>query len=215
MIKHITLIIIISLFSISCSDENKPVNLTVAREEVQQYYESGKFDEELNTVIEEAKEKFSNVQFKDNSVVIFDVDETALDNYELAKQMGFGYVYELNKKWNAEMKAPAIKQVKELYDFLLSKGAKVIFLTGRNLPEYEATYQNLMNKGYTVFDTLITQIGDEAKMKAVDFKSTKRVWLTEQGYKIIGTVGDQWSDLEGEYHGIRVKIPNYLYLIED
>jgi acid phosphatase len=215
MKKHITLIIIISLFSISCSDENKPVNLTVAREEVQQYYESGKFAEELIAVIEEAKEKFSNIQFKDNSVVIFDVDETALDNYELAKQMGFGYVYELNKKWNAEMKAPAIKKVKELYDFLLSKGAKVIFLTGRNLPEYEATYQNLMNKGYTVFDTLITQIGDETKMKAVDFKSTKRIWLKEQGYEIVGTVGDQWSDLEGEYHGIQVKIPNYLYLIED
>jgi acid phosphatase len=215
MKKHITLIIIISLFSISCSDENKPVNLTVAREKVKQYYESGKFDEELNAVIEEAKEKFSNVKFKDNSVVIFDVDETALNNYELAEMMGFGYVYEMNKKWNAEMKAPAIKQVKELYDFLLSKGAKIVFLTGRNLPEYEATYQNLMNKGYTVFDTLITQIGDETKMKAVDFKSTKRIWLTEQGYEIVGTVGDQWSDLEGEYHGIQVKIPNYLYLIED
>ena len=215
MKKHITLIIIISLFSISCSDENKPLNLTIAREEVQQYYESGKFDEELNAVIEEAKEKFSNVQFKDNSAVIFDVDETALNNYELAEMMGFGYVYKMNKQWNAEMKAPAIEQVKELYDFLLSKGAKIIFLTGRNLPEYEATYQNLMNKGYTVFDTLITQIGDETKMKAFDFKSAKRVWLTEQGYKIVGTVGDQWSDLEGEYHGIQVKIPNYLYLIED
>ena len=215
MKKHITLIIIFSLFSISCSDENKPVNLTVAREEVKQYYESGKFDEELNAVIEEAKEKFSNVKFKDNSVVIFDVDETALNNYELAEMMGFGYVYEMNKQWNAEMKAPAIQQVKELYDFLLSKGAKIVFLTGRNFPEYEATYQNLMNKGYTVFDTLITQIGDETKMKAVDFKSTKRIWLTEQGYEIVGTVGDQWSDLEGEYHGIQVKIPNYLYLIED
>ena len=215
MKKHITLIIIISLFSISCSDENKPVNLTIAREEVQKYYESGKFAEELIAVIEEAKEKFSNIQFKDNSVVIFDVDETALDNYELAKQMGFGYVYELNKKWNAEMKALAIPQVKELYDFLLSKSAKIIFLTGRNLPEYEVTYKNLKNAGYTVFDTLITQIGDETKMKAFDFKSAKRVWLTEQGYKIVGTVGDQWSDLEGEYHGIQVKIPNYLYLIED
>jgi len=215
MKKHITLIIIFSLFSISCSDENKPVNLTVAREEVKQYYESGKFDEELNAVIEEAKEKFSNVKFKDNSVVIFDVDETALNNYELAEMMGFGYVYEMNKQWNAEMKAPAIQQVKELYDFLLSKGAKIVFLTGRNFPEYEATYQNLMNKGYTVFDTLITQIGDETKMKAVDFKSAKRVWLTEQDYEIVGTVGDQWSDLEGEYHGIQVKIPNYLYLIED
>ncbi len=52
-------------------------------------------------------------------------------------------------------------------------------------------------------------------MKALDFKSTKRVWLTEQGYEIIGTVGDQWSDLEGLYHGIQIKIPNYLYLIED
>ena len=129
--------------------------------------------------------------------------------------MGFGYVYEMNKKWNAEMKAPAIPQVKELYDFLLSKGAKIIFLTGRNFPEYEVTYENLKNAGYTVFDTLITQIGDEKKMKAKDFKSSKRIWLTEQGYEIIGTVGDQWSDLEGEYHGIQVKIPNYLYLIED
>lgn len=216
MKKSLTLNLTLSLtlFLFSCATE-KPVNLSIAREKVKQYYESGKFDEELNVVIEEAKEKFNKVDFKKNSVVIFDVDETALDNYGLAEEMGFGYVYEMNKKWNAEMKAPAIKTVKELYDFLLSKGVKIIFLTGRNLPEYEATYQNLMNEGYTVFDTLITQIGDEKKMKAQDFKSAKRIWLTEHGYEIVGTVGDQWSDLEGEYHGIQVKIPNYLYLIED
>jgi acid phosphatase len=214
MKKLLTIALTFTLL-VACEKSEKPVNLTVAREEVKQYYESGKFDEELNAVIEEAKEKFDKIQFDDNSVVIFDVDETALDNYELAKMMGFGYVYEMNKKWNAEMKAAAIPQVKELYDFLLSKGAKVIFLTGRNFPEYEATYQNLKKEGYTVFDTLITQIGDEKKMKAHDFKSSKRVWLTQQGYEIIGTVGDQWSDLEGEYHGVQVKIPNYLYLIED
>jgi acid phosphatase len=204
----------LTLILFSCATE-KPVNLSIAREEVKQYYESGKFDEELNKVIENAKEKFNKVDFEKNSVVIFDVDETVLNNYELAEQMGFGYVYEMNKKWNAEMKAPAIPQVKDLYDFLLSKGSKIIFITGRNFPEYEVTYENLKKDGYTVFDTLITQIGDETKMKAVDFKSAKRVWLTEQGYEIVGTVGDQWSDLEGEYHGIQVKIPNYLYLIED
>ena len=210
---NLTLTLFLALL-ISCATE-KPVNLSVAKEEVKQYYESGKFDKELNEVIEAAKVKFDKVEFKENSAVIFDVDETVLDNYRLAEQMGFGYVYEINKKWNAEMKAPAIEQVKELYDFLLSKGAKIIFLTGRNFPEYEVTYQNLKNEGYTVFDTLITQIGDEKKMKAQDFKSAKRVWLTKQGYEIVGTVGDQWSDLEGEYHGIQVKIPNYLYLIED
>jgi len=199
---------------ISCATE-KPINLSAAREEVKQYYESGKYDEELNIVIENAKRKFDEVEFKENSVVIFDIDETALNNYGLAEQMGFGYVYELNKQWNAELKAPAIPQVKELYEFLLSKGSKIIFLTGRNFYEYEVTYQNLVKEGYTVFDTLITQIGDETKMKAKDFKSGKRIWLTKQGYDIAGTVGDQWSDLEGFYHGIQVKIPNYLYLIED
>lgn len=204
----------LTLFLFSCATE-KPVNLSVAREEVKQYYESGKFNEELNKVIEEAKEKFGKVDFEDNTVVIFDIDETALNNYGLAEQMGFGYVYELNKQWNAELKAPAIPQVKELYEFLLSKGSKIIFLTGRNFYEYEVTYQNLVKEGYTVFDTLITQIGDETKMKARDFKSRKRVWLSEQGYDIVGAVGDQWSDLEGYYHGIQVKIPNYLYLIED
>ena len=196
-LHKLILTLIPALFLLSCSNDNKPVNLSIAREEVKQYYESGMFDEELNGVIADAKEKFSKVEFKENSVVIFDVDETALDNYGLAEEMGFGYVYEMNKKWNAEMKSPAIPQVKELYDFLLAKSAKIIFLTGRNFPEYEVTYQNLKNEGYTVFDTLITQIGDERKMNALEFKSGKRVWLTEQGFEIIGTVGDQWSDLEG------------------
>jgi predicted secreted acid phosphatase len=210
----LTVILSLTLF-FACEKNEKPVNLSIAREEVQQYYESGKFDLELDEVIKQAKIEFDKVDFKNNSVVIFDVDETAVDNYGLAKEMGFGYVYEMNKKWNAEMKAPAIKGVKEFYDFLLSKGAKIIFLTGRNFPEYEATYGNLVKVGYTTFDTLITQIGDEKKMKNKEFKSSKRIWLTKQGYEIVGTVGDQWTDLEGEYHGIQVKIPNYLYLIED
>ena len=212
----LTLTLTLSLtFFFACDKNGKPVNLSIAKEEVKEYYKSGKFDEELNSVIEDAKKEFSKVEIKSNSAVIFDVDETALNNYGLAEQMGFGYVYELNKKWNAEMKAPAIEQVKELYDYIISKDAKIIFLTGRNFPEYDATYKNLKNAGYTVFDTLITQIDDERKMKANEFKSRKRIWLTEQGYEIIGTVGDQWSDLEGLYHGIQIKIPNYLYLIED
>ena len=85
----------------------------------------------------------------------------------------------------------------------------------RNIPEYEVTYGNLVKEGYITFDTLITQREHEYKLKAAEFKSAKRTELTEKGYDIIGTVGDQWSDLEGEYHGIQVKIPNYLYLIED
>jgi len=210
---YLALIVVVAIQLIGCTD--KPVNLSVARESVKEYYESGKFDKELDNVIREAKDKFSKVEFTENSVVIFDIDETVLDNYELAESMGFGYVYEMNKKWNKELKAPAIVQVKELYDYLLTKGARIIFLTGRNIPEYEVTYKNLKKEGFAVFDTLITQREHEYKLSATEFKSSKRVELIEMGYEIIGTVGDQWSDLDGPHHGIQVKIPNYLYQIVD
>jgi len=212
-LKTILTFTIISLV-ISCGTK-KPLNLTDARSEVKEYYESGGYDEDLNEVIKNALEQFQEVEFKENSVVIFDVDETALNNYGLAELMGFGYVYDMNKKWNAEMKAPAISQAKELYDFLIEKGAAIVFLTGRNIPEYEVTYKNLKQEGYTVFDTLITQREHEYELSATEFKTSKRKELTDEGFEIIGTVGDQWSDLNGEYHGIQVKIPNYLYLIDD
>ena len=211
--KHIYSLIFLSLFFISCSS-NEVVNLRTAKDVVKEYYESGKYDEELKGVINDAREQFSKIEIHKNSVVIFDVDETVLNNYGLAKQMDFGYVYDLNKKWNKELKAPAIQQVKDLYEFLLGKGVSIIFLTGRNYTEYDVTYENLMKVGYTKFDTLITQREDELKLKSQEFKSKKRVELTNLGYEIIGNIGDQWTDLNGPYSGIQIKIPNYLYEIK-
>ena len=193
----------------------RPVNLSVAKNEVQNYYESGKYDEELDEIISSAENEFNKVSADSNSVIIFDVDDTALNNFEISKKIGFGFVYNIIEKWVMDAKAPAIQQVKDLYDFVIDKDFKVIFLTGRKDFEYEATYKNLTEQGYTSFDTLIVRNKNEYKQKAVEFKSMKRKELTKKGYKIVGTVGDQWSDLEGEYHGIQVKIPNYIYLIED
>ena len=201
------------LILISCSS-NQIVNLRTSKDIVKDYYESGGYDRELDEVIADAKQKFSKVEIKENSVVIFDVDETALNNYGLAKQMDFGYVYDLNKKWNEELKAPAIKQTQDLYLYLLNRGFKIIFLTGRNSNEYDVTYKNLIQTGYTVFDTLITQREDEQNLKTQQFKSTKRAELAAQGYEIVGNIGDQWTDLNGPYSGIQIKIPNYLYEIK-
>lgn len=216
MKKFLTLILLFVL--ISCSS-NEIVNLRKAKDTVRDYYESGKFDKELSNVVKDAEKKLNEIDFKDSSngkkVVIFDVDETVLNNYGLAKQMDFGYVYELNKKWNQELKAPAFPQVKELYNYLLQRGSRIIFLTGRNTSEYDVTYKNLLKAGYSKFDTLITQRENEQNLSTQEFKSKKRIELARDGYDIVGTVGDQWSDLEGEYHGIQIKIPNYLYEIKN
>ena len=207
------LILLLSIVLISCSS-NQLVNLRTAKDIVKDYYESGRYDEEMNEVIKDAKEKFDKIEIKKNSVVIFDVDETALNNYGLAKQMDFGYVYDLNKQWNEELKAPAIKETKDLYLYLLNKGFKVIFLTGRNSIEYDVTYKNLIQEGFSGFDTLITQSKEDQKLKSQEFKSKVRTELTNKGYEIVGTVGDQWTDLNGPYSGVQVKLPNYLYEIK-
>jgi acid phosphatase len=207
------LILLLSIILISCS-ANQLVNLRTAKDIVKEYYESGKYNEEMRAVIKDAKERFDKVEVKKNSVVIFDIDETALNNYGLAKLMDFGYVYDLNKKWNEELKAPAIKETQDLYFYLLNKGFKTIFLTGRNSNEYDVTYKNLIQEGYSGFDTLITQSNEDQKLKAQVFKSKVRTELTNQGYEIVGTVGDQWTDLNGPYSGIQIKIPNYLYEIK-
>jgi acid phosphatase len=211
MKNYILLLFIFVL--ISCSS-NQLLNLRTAKDNVKEYYESGGYDKELDEVIADAKQKFDKVEIKNNSVVIFDVDETALNNYGLAEMMDFGYVYDLNKKWNEELKAPAIPQVKDLYEYLLDKGINIIFLTGRNSNEYDVTYKNLIQEGYTRFDTLITQSKEDQKLKSQEFKSKVRTELTSKGYEIIGAVGDQWTDLNGPYSGIRIKIPNYLYEIK-
>ena len=50
---------------------------------------------------------------------------------------------------------------------------------------------------------------------SVAFKSAvRRQLVEEQGYRIRGNVGDQWSDLQGDCAGDRVfKMPNPMYFV--
>lgn len=211
--KNIKKILFFTLLLIPSCSPNL-INLDFAKEDVAKYYESGEFENEVEGIITEAIKEFESVKIKDSAAVVFDVDETALSNYEILKETDFGYVKVLWNNWIDEAKAPAIAGVKKLYDFLLGKGIKIIFITGRKDFQYLATYSNLQSAGYLMFDTLIVRMKEENISGAVKFKNRKREELTAKGYKIIGTVGDQWSDLEGSYHGIQVKIPNYLYYID-
>ncbi len=210
--------IVLTLFVTLSSCAPEITNLRTAKDIVKDYYESGRYDEEMNEIINNANEKFSKIKIKQfgpgGSAVIFDVDDTALSNYEISKRLDFGYDYKIVRDWVLSAKLPSIKQVKELYDFLKSKNVKLIFLTGRNFEEYDATYKNLISQGYTGFDTLIVRSEEQKKIKSQIFKSGVREELTKSGYDIIGTIGDQWTDLNGPYSGIQIKLPNYLYEIK-
>lgn len=127
------------------------------------------------------------------------------------KALDYGNENKMWDEWTYAAKAKAIPQTKKLYDYLVSKGVKILFITGRNVKYYDATRKNLIDEGYTKIDTLIFRGENELKMTAVQYKSHYREELTKKGLKIIANIGDQWSDSEGGYSGLVIKLPNYLY----
>jgi acid phosphatase len=202
------------LFACSTSENSQLQNLDISKKLVEDYYESGQFDKECKEVYDEAIAQIKKLSLPKKAAVVFDVDETALMIYNSTKSIGFGYVREI---WHNEIlraEEPAIPQTKTFYDWLISKNIKIIFLTGRYPEAYEATKKNLIAKGFSRFDTLIVRNADEIKLPAEKYKTQKRDELVNKGYSIIACVGDQWSDLKGGNTGIKIKLPNYLYLID-
>ncbi len=206
-------ILIFTLIIASCSPPELE-NLEVAKDKIVKYHESGQYDKDVLKALVEARDKLKNVDVTQNSLIIFDVDETALSNYPFLNETGFGYIPKIWDEWVEEADAPPISPVRDFYMELLTRGIHTIFITSRPSSEYDATYNNLKSAGYYNFDTLITKNDYEKNLTSTEYKSNKREELKARGYNILAVVGDQWSDLEGPDHGIQVKLPNYMYLIK-
>jgi len=208
------LCIALTFFHFHSSIAKRPINLTIAKNKVQKYYETGAYDKDLERVVAHAKKRFKKIPVGKNATIIFDIDETVLFGYPDTKSISFGYIPKLSHKWILEADAPAIAQVKELYDYLVQRGFKIVFMTGRKYNEYDATIKNLKREGFTTFDKLIVRSKEEHHTPAWQYKSARRKQLVQQGYDIVGTIGDQKSDMVGGYTGYRVKLPNYIYMID-
>jgi acid phosphatase len=191
-----------------------PVNLQLAKKDVMSYYESDRYSNDLKKIISNAEEKIIKLELKTNSAVVFDVDETSLSNYESIKKIYFGYDPVMWNNWINEGKAPAISEVKQFYDFIIMKKIKAIFLSSRKGSQYDVTYRNLKQAGYLEFDILILKDNSDSNLTSLAFKSKQRELLSKKGYDIIAVIGDQESDLQGNDHGLQIKLPNYLYIIE-
>ncbi|MGE5498341.1 MAG: HAD family acid phosphatase [Syntrophothermus sp.] len=196
-----------------CSGSRGPVNLTRAKRDVSFYYESGQYQQEVKEILSKATVELNKLRLYDSSVVIFDVDETALSNYEHIKSLDFGYISEDWDKYILSARAKGIDEVKDFYTWLKRKGIRTIFLTGRSRRHYDATYKNLVREGYTDFDTLIVR-PDSSTAPAAVFKSVERLVLANMGYRIIASVGDQESDFATDNTGMKILLPDYLYLVD-
>ncbi len=215
--KYLTifsLILFAISFSACSSEQNYLVNLTFVKDAIINYHESGRFDKDVTEAIEKAKKEFDKITPAKNSVVIFDVDATALSDYKFNKEWDFGYIAKDYDTWIDSANAKAVPGILDFYNYLIDRGFKIIFITGRKDFQYGATMKNLKEVGFTKFDTLIVKDKARYETNAAIYKPEMRAQLIARGYKIEGTLGDQWSDLKGPNHGIQIKIPNYQYFIK-
>jgi len=201
------------LATLSGCIQHYPLNLSIAKERVQHYYESGRYQSDKYKIIARAIHYFKRITPHKNSVVIFDIDDTALSNYADEKSISFGYIPKLFHEWVMKADAPAIIQTKNFYDYLIRRNFRVIFLTGRKHNQYDATIKNLNRAGFTKFDRLIVRSKEEEHLTAQAYKTQQRKQLILDGYHIIASIGDQWSDLRGGYSGYMIKMPNFRYML--
>jgi len=213
MKKLIFLAIVISIFYYGTAQDYTLPNLGVSKKAIREYIQSGQYELDQKKAIDDALLILDNLKIPGAPLVIFDVDETTLSNMEYLLNYDFGYEHESWNKWVLSAKAPAIKNVKRFYDTLISRNINVVFMTGRSVGQYEATLKNLKEVGYTKFDTLICKSPEFSGKKAIEYKSEVRRRLSQK-YNIIGTVGDQWSDSDGGYTIIKVKLPNLFYFLD-
>ncbi|OVA13461.1 Acid phosphatase (Class B) [Macleaya cordata] len=150
-------------------------------------------------------------------VWVFDVDETLLSNLPYYADHGYGLeVFDSHEfdKWVEKAIAPAIESSLKLYEEVQGLGFKVFLLTGRSERQRSVTVENLKNAGFQNWDKLVLRALEDHGKTATIYKSEKRSEMVNEGYRILGNSGDQWSDLLGSTVSKRsFKLPNPMYYI--
>ncbi|KAL1819217.1 hypothetical protein ACET3Z_014086 [Daucus carota] len=188
---------------------------------VQSYMLLGQYNLDLNLIIFEHIFPYINSIPLSNDgydAWILDIDDTCLSNIVYYKLRQFGcepYDPQGFKMWASRGGCPAVPATLRLFNKLVETGLKVILVSGRDEETlYQATADNLHNQGFIGYERLILRSAANRGQGGVVFKSEKRKQLVEEGYRIWGNVGDQWSDLQGEFTGNRTfKLPNPMYFV--
>jgi len=196
-------------------DETKDAQaLERATQRIKRYYTSSEYENDLKHVLQTALDYFASQVVTPQSLIIFDIDDTAFYDYQWLDPIKF--IWEHQPKLLEARKTqinPAIKPVLNFYKAIKRLGYKTIFLSARNQGAYEEYYDNLIRLGYTDFEELILipdKLAFDPMIRIKDWKLKMREQL-EQKYTIVGNVGDRKGDFYGGYNGYKVKLPNYLY----
>nr|XP_043625386.1 acid phosphatase 1-like [Erigeron canadensis] len=186
---------------------------------VKEYMNGDRYRSDSEVIADYALEYAKKVEIGSDGkdVWVFDIDETLLSNLPYYVLHGYGSeVFDEKSfdEWVDLAEAPALPASFRLYNELQQLGFKIFLLTGRSEFQRKCTDKNLEYAGFTNYEKLILRGDLDLGKSATSYKSEKRQELKDEGYRIHGSSGDQWSDLLGFATGTRsFKLPNPLYYI--
>lgn len=203
----------------------EPANIGDLKNDAVGYYTSGAYLTNLQQAAAPAI-AWINAQapVTDRPAVVFDIDETALSNWEVIKANDFGRVIagpcnELPKgpcglvAWDQSAQSTVIPPTMDIFNTAKDRGATIFFITGRPESQRAATERNLADVRYTGYRELIMEPVGAHYVSAADFKAPQRAQIEQQGYTIIANIGDQPSDLAGGHAQQTYLLPNPFYRI--
>ena len=198
-------------------------NLYEDQRQVDEYIRSGRYDKDVAKVIVAARawlEERAKTAVK--PAIVLDIDETSLSNWPAYRINGWGRVVNGGcdlqqgpcglRAWQALGQSKAIPATLALARRARELGVAVFFISARPPNLRQATERNLREQGYEWTDLILLPVGAHFA-SAVDFKAPERRKITEQGYTIILSLGDQESDLKGGYAERTFKLPNPVYYL--
>ena len=156
--------------------------------------------------------------------MVFDIDETALSNWEAIKANDFGRVIGGPcdalpsgpcgwQAWDLTARSTLIPPTLDVFNTARERGAAIFFITGRPESQRTATERNLADVGYAGYTRLIMEPPGAQYVSAADFKAPQRRAIEQDGYTIIANIGDQPSDLDGGFAERTFLLPNPFYRI--
>lgn len=215
MFKY-SLVILSILFVYNSTWAQAPANLTLVKQNLVRYHDSGEYDHDINKSITKAETYLANKIVKNNKqklAIVLDLDETSLSNYQLMQQDDFSSTHAAIIKRLKAPNHPAIPETLALYKFAEQHGVAVFFITGRGNDLRKFTDAELKRAGYTHWNQLFMHSTTDPDHSVIAYKSSVRKKITAMGYDIVLNVGDQYSDLAGGYADDQIKLPNPYYYV--
>lgn len=203
----------------------QPANVGDLKTEAVGYYDSGAYLTDLQLAAAPAAAWIDEEAPRvDRPAVVFDIDETALSNWEAIKANDFGRVIDGPcatlpqgpcgwRAWDLRAESTVLSPTMAVFTTARDRGAAIFFITGRDESQRAATERNLRDVGYDGYAGLVMEPVGAHYSSAADFKAPQRADIEARGYTIIANVGDQPSDLAGGFAERTFLLPNPFYRI--